>query len=569
MKLLKYRNLLLFVISGILAIYLGLFQISFIDKSDLYVHSIYYWLSINILLLLSTLYEVVNNEKITFIGFFKKHRLALIISSVLIILSFFNCKPEFRIFADEMVLLSTSQNLYESKECYADMSLIKHPDGNKEVLSKIIDKRPALFSYLTSVIHSIIGYSYKNPFILNFVCGILILFFFYLLVSLKYGRFYGILGLLCLYLHPLFAWYVNSAGFDIFNILCSLILFLLSWNFFKTPSIINAELLLLFLPILGQSRYESSLMVFITLPFVFYYLPKSKYSEFSYKFWVFPILLLPIAWLKTITTFVDKSEGMNSSNPFAIEYLIENLKQAMVFFFSGIEVYGVIPIISIFALIGFIIYILKIKECKLGITKALSLYVTCFYLIHILVKFSFCLGDITVVLANRHALIFLPIIVYLAIKFLVWLQIKYKFDRKYYILGIIFLFLVYGQEFGKNYDEKQMPICREFRFIRNYLENNHKEKNSYVLIYSKPVCFTTLGYSSINYSVLRKYQDDLIKYYKDRNCQYFLSVQYMIEKNNNPFPGEELPDGFKQEKILEQKLENNYYLRISKCYPKQ
>ena len=44
---------------------------------------------------------------------------------------------------------------------------------------------------------------------------------------------------------------------------------------------------------------------------------------------------------------------------FDAPFLIENTKQAIVFFFSGIEEYGVVPIISIMALIGFSLYILK------------------------------------------------------------------------------------------------------------------------------------------------------------------------------------------------------------------
>ena len=476
MKFLKYRNLILFIISGIAAIYLGFFQVSFIDKSYLYVKNIYYWLGINLLLFGFTLFEIVKKSKFSFIVFFKKHRFALIISSILILMSFYNCKPDFRIFADEMVLLSTSQNLYNSNECYADMSSINHLDGSKEILSKLIDKRPALFPFLTCVVHSLIGYSPRNPFIINYISGILILFLFYLLISIKYGRFYGILGLICLYIHPLFIWYVNSAGFDILNLLCSLIIFLLCWNFFKTPEVINAEVILLFLPLLAQSRYESSLIVFIALPIIFYYLPRSKYSEFSYRLWIFPLLLLPIAWLKSITNFVDKSEGMDSTNPFAIKYFIENFKQAVVFFFSGIEEYGVIPIISILAVLGFLLFLTKIKEFRLNKICIMSLFVACFYLVHIIVKFSFCLGDITVVLANRHALILLPIIVYLAIKSLIYLRIKYKLPQKYYLFGILLLFFTYNLEFGKNYDIKQMPILREFKYLKNYLEYEHKIK---------------------------------------------------------------------------------------------
>ncbi len=567
MKLLKYRNLILFIITGFLSIYLGFFQISFIDKSFLYVKGIYYWLCINILLFGLTIFEILKNNKNSYINFFKKHSLAIIISSVLITLSIYNCKPEFRIFSDEMVLLSTSQNIYESNECLADMSSIKHLDGNKEIFSRLIDKRPALFPVLTCIIHSLIGYNYQNPFILNYLCGILILFLFYLLISFRYGRFYGILGLICLYTHPLFVWYVNSAGFDILNILCSLILFLLCWLFFKNPSIIHAEAILLFLPILGQSRYESSLIVFLSLPFIFYFLPKTKYSEFTYKLWIFPLLLLPIAWLKTITNFVDKSEGMDSSNPFSVDYLIENTKQAIVFFFSGIEEYGVVPIISIMALIGFSLYILKIKKFRLNKNTAMALFVVFFYLIHAIVKLSFCLGDITHVLANRHALILLPIIVYLAINFLVFLKIKYRFSKKFYIAGAIFLFLMYSLDFGKNYDIKQMPMCREFRFIKTYLEDNHKNKNNFLLIYKKPVLFTPLGYSAINFKVLKEYVDNFANYYKEKNNQYFLAIQLMDAKTEEPVIGEELPNSFKIKKILEQKLEDGHYLKISKCYP--
>ena len=144
---------------------------------------------------------------------------------------------------------------------------------------------------------------------------------------------------------------------------------------------------------------------------------------------------------------------------------------------------------------------------------------------------------------------------------------KYKLPKEYYLFGVILLFFTYNLEFGKNYDIKQMPMCREFRFIKDYLENNHKSKNSYIIIYQKPVLFTTLGYSSINFKVLKKYKDNLIDYFKQRNCQYFLAIQLMDTQTGEPIIGEELPNNFTLEKLLEQKLENNYYLKISKCFP--
>ena len=88
------------------------------------------------------------------------------------------------------------------------------------------------------------------------------------------------------------------------------------------------------------------------------------------------------------------------------------------------------------------------------------------------------------------------------------------------------------------------------------------------MVYKKSVLFTPLGYNSINFKVLNKFKDNLIDYCKQRNCQYFLAIQYMAEETNKPCIGEEMPDGFITENILEQKLEDGFYLKISKCYPK-
>lgn len=565
----KYKNILLLTLFIIISFIIGFYPVSFIDKSTLYTKGIYYWLITNIFLFLLTISEAIKIKNIKPLEFLKKHWFALFISFVLTTISFYYCKPEFRIFSDEMILLSDSQNLYETKECIATPSVINYLDGNKEILTKNIDKRPALFPFLVSIIHSLIGYSYKNSFILNYICGILILFFFYLLVSFKYGRFYGLLGLVFLSIHPLYITYVNSAGLDILNLLCSLIFFLISWNFIKTPIVLNAELLLLFMPLLAYSRYESSLITFIVFPFVFYYLPKEKIINFSYKLFILPLLYIPLAWLRTITNFVDKSDGMDLENPFALKYFIENFKQAIVFFFSGIKDYGAIPIISFMALIGFLIFIFSIKNTNSKKTKSMSFLIISFYFTHLIVKFSFCLGDITEVLASRHALIYLPIIVYFSIKFLIHLKIKYKIKKEYYIFGVITLFFIYIQDAGQNYVAKNIPIYQEFKYLKNYLEVNHKNKEEYLIICKNPLLYSPLGYNNVSFDVFNKLENNFIDYYKNKNCSYFLVLQNISEITNKPLPGNEISDIFVKEIIKEQKIRKGFYYRISKCYPKE
>ena len=564
----KYKNIILFIISGILSIRIGFFNISFIDKTDLYVKGIYYWLSISLILFVISVINFFKEHNFCFIKFLKKHYIAIILSIVMPTIGLFCCKPEFRIFADETNILSDSQNLYESKECFISSNTLTHLDKRKEIISKILEKRPALFQYLISLIHSLTGYNYQNAFIANYLCSILILFILYYIISLKFGRFWGILGLICIVSHPLYIWYTNSACFDIFNLLCSLIYIIILNFFIKTPNVINSELLLLFLPLLGQSRYESILAVFITLPLIFYLLPKTQYSKFSYRLWIFPFLLLPIAWLRNITNFVGKDDGMDFENPFALKYLFENFKQSIVFFFFNNKDFGTIPLISLIALIGFVIFIYDLKKHKTKKYKTICFSVLTFYLLHAIVKLSFCLGDFTEVLASRHALIFIPITIFMTIYCLNYLNSKYKLKKAWIITSIISLYLLYSSNSSLVYGIRDIPIYQEFKFINNYLSKNLKNKKEYIFVYIKPNYFAPFNYNVISYQAFNKINNYLKFYFMNNNTNYFLLFQIFSTKNNKSYDDLKLDKDYIVKPILERKIINNYYYKFSKVYLK-
>ena len=114
----KYKNIILFIITGLLSIHIGFFKLGYINKTDLYVNGIYYWLSLSIVLFTLSIIKTFKNNKFCFIEFSKKHSLAFILSIVLPTIGLFCCKPELRTFADESNIISDSQNLFEYKECF-------------------------------------------------------------------------------------------------------------------------------------------------------------------------------------------------------------------------------------------------------------------------------------------------------------------------------------------------------------------------------------------------------------------------------------------------------------------
>ncbi len=591
------KNIVIFSFVGILAIILGFLQFDYL-LIDLYTKTVFYFHSITLFFWIICFFKVIlfNNEgkieKEVFYtkikSFFEYHWFALILSVLLMILGIFACKPDFRILADETNLVSDSQTLYEKRECYIVYSSLNRNLGEKRLIRIGIDKRPAFFPYFLSLVHTVLGYKAENVFILNFIFGVLSLFLIYYLIQIYKGRFWGICGLCCLSAYPIFLLYANSAGFDLFNMFCSLVLLVLIYKFIEQRKASFAEVLLLWLPIIGQSRYESILSVFIVLPLIFYWLPKSEYSKLTYKTWLFPLLLLPSAWLFRITNDPSFWQVDKLEEGFGLNWLCNNTIQAFVFFLSGEEAYGIIPILSILGIIGFIIFVLDIfrKETNLSFgcldTKSTRLFVVAFllfYFLHSIAKFSYSWTDFTDVIISRQSLIFLPFIVIMAIHFLSECNKKYGLKKSYCALSAIFLVFIYWPDAGNNCGVKTNELYNEFKEGRKYLQAYFPNKKDYICIVERPGLFVPLGYSAISLNsdlpnannknpdkTKEEYKNNNLKlivdFYKRKICSYFILIQNIDKKTKEPLFA--LPDGFKEEVLCEYQFFPERLLRFSK-----
>ena len=585
----QYNKLFLFALVGLIAVFLGFFAFSPQTMLELYKNYSYWFITISCILWIISIIEPFaesnktdNSGNTLFLTtklFLKNHWVALFLSLFLMILAIFACKPDFRILADETNLLSVSQSLYNSRESLLDCSSFVYRKGIKEIIIGRLDKRPIFFPYLLSIIHVLTGYRPENIFILNFIVGFISLFLFYYLIQLIYGRFWGIIGLVILVSNPLFVVYTASAGFDVFNMMCSLVFFICLYKFIKNTNAKSAEVLLLWLPLIAQSRYESVLSLIIALPLVFYLLPKEQYEKFSYRFVFFPLLLISPAWLRQVTNNPTDWQMQGGDSVFSLEWLWQNINNAISFFMTGDVSYGVIPLISILALIGFIFFIQEVFFKKTSAliqnTKFLPIRefrifwisVFLFYILHAIVKLSFKLCDFTDVLACRHAIIFLPLLIIMALSFGVLLKIHYSINRFGIAIACLFLLIVYWPDINSLCGTKEVELFREFKFTREYLETNFPDKRDYIILSKEAYLYTPLGYNSVYISLYNDFNDLIKGYYDKKYCRYYLVFQTLNSETGLPFDGYEFPKGLKSEILLETQFKKGFLYRISRCVP--
>ena len=575
--------MLLFAFSGILAIWLGFFAFDKKTMTEFYKNSVYWFLTLNCFLFIISSVKFFCNSKYcnsqNIIGFFKYHWVALLLSLVFMILGSISCKQDFIVLSDETNLLSDSQSFYNLKQCFINCASLEFSNGKKDILTGIIDKRPAFFPYLVSLIHSLIGYRANNIFVLNFIVGYLSLFFIYYLIFLLFrSRLWGINGLICLAAYPLFIVYTNSAGFDVFNMMCSLVFFILLYYFIKNPDTIRAEALLMWVPLISQSRYESVLSVIIALAVIFYCLPKEEYNNLSTNFYIFPLLLVPPAWLRLITNDTTSMQVDSLDQCFSFENFCNNVQNAVYFFTSWNSDFGVIPILTILGVIGFVLFIsntyfkkeaFKVVNIDKNFNNISSFRifwfsVFLFYTLISIVIFSFVWINFTEPIIRRQAIVFVPLIIIMTISCMIEIQKNINHFKIYFTIFSLFLLFIHWPYYFKSNEISYL----EFKKSREFLEERYPQKKEYVIIHHRSNWYTALNYNSIDYSNYVLHKNIFLEQFSKKSFSFFIAIQIIDLETKEPYPACKIPEDFDSEIVYETYLQENSILRISKCCPK-
>ncbi len=508
----------------------------------------------------------------------RRHALPIVVALGLTGCGFLVSPPDFRILADETNLLGMSMAMYDNHACYNPTQAVNYYHGMNRVISRVTDMRPGVFPFMVSAIHTLTGFSGDNAFVVNAIAGFLSMLLLYCLIQMPFGRFWGMVGMLLLASYPVFVLYMTSAGFEVFNLMTALIFFILLDRFIRRPAASSAESMLLLLPLLAQTRYESALAVLCALPVVFLRLPVAEYAHFSFRLVVWPLLFIPAAWLRLVTFSQQAFQVKEIDQAFGFDLFFKNVKRALPFFTGSDRAYGMVPVITFFAVAGFI-WLLFDWQARRNAAKdpltasifsadqIMLLGTALFFALHAAARFAYYWGDMTLQYTSRLGIIFLPLLVFLAVYMMRRLTVIFAWGKNWAAVGAFLLILHGWPVAGQNLAVRDILFFREFKTVREFLHREFPDKEDYIVVTEQSNALVPLRYNSFTIGHLNANLETIKRDLKNRTWRYLLLVQKIETDSGKAIENSSVSADLNLETLYESQLSVNRILRISRHRP--
>ncbi|MDT8287357.1 MAG: glycosyltransferase family 39 protein, partial [Elusimicrobiales bacterium] len=168
---------------------------------------------------------------------------------------FLAVKPGFRVLADEANLLGVSRSMTFERRT-DNVTMAKRYYFNLRPLLREREKRPYMFPFAVSVLHSVSGYRPANAFAVNFVLLAALLGAVFVFFRGLYGPPAAYAAVLLTASHPLLALTASSGGMDFMSAAFMFFSFLALRRFLGEPSRDSFSLLWATLLVMANVRYE-------------------------------------------------------------------------------------------------------------------------------------------------------------------------------------------------------------------------------------------------------------------------------------------------------------------------
>ncbi|HEX5051125.1 MAG TPA: hypothetical protein VFZ65_05100 [Planctomycetota bacterium] len=163
---------------------------------------------------------------------------------------------EMRVQFDETSLVGCSQNMHGQRAALMTTGAVPF-EGEIVPIENVVDKRPPLFAFLTSLLHDVSGYRIANAFAVNaglLALGLLLVF---AAARARLPLRAALAAPFALLAVPLTSVVATSAGFDLLAAVLFLVVLLAALDFVRQPDTVRFVALLAGGVLFAQSRYES------------------------------------------------------------------------------------------------------------------------------------------------------------------------------------------------------------------------------------------------------------------------------------------------------------------------
>lgn len=325
-------------------------------------------------------------------------------------LSFVHVEIGPKILMDDAILESTAKSLHQSREVYTS-TFGRWVANDFTIFDGYVDKRPLLYPFAVSLLHDLSGYRSSNPYIVNVIGGVCLLFTLSLLGYFLNGRKGAYLMLLLWVSLPLLSQNASGSGMDLINLLFLVGVILLSILYWKRLDAVSESALALAGVLLAQGRYESPLFLLpIAGVIVFGWIRKGEVILSAGTICAAPLLF----GLALQNKFFSQSEALwelhsGTQTPFALENISDNFVRALSFYFNTSDAYANslwIALLGFPAVVFLVLYYVRGWRAVYAEKPAQSIFglFSAFLLAHILVILCYHDGQLNRLFASRFAL---------------------------------------------------------------------------------------------------------------------------------------------------------------------
>jgi hypothetical protein len=533
-----------------------------------FIQSSYYILLATTVLFLSIIVKKIINERKSVVVFFKSSGLGLIFCFLVTTLVFISVNSKHRILADETNVLSVSKSMLFEKRVDNIMEGYWYY-GKLHSETSEIDKRPLLFPFFVSIIHSLFGFSYKNLFIANFMVLFLLLSTLSVVLKNRLGVLWGFAGVLLTLSQPIVTLTATSGQIDLIHTLFFFFAFLCFFHFVKKPSGENFSLLWITLVMFCNTRYEALpiavLIVLAALLFV-----KNRNEIFKKNRLIYaatPLMLMPFIWQRILTLYSSEQAGTNGFifGAFKWEYFV---KANSNFFQDLFKIDFDVPlaeIVNILGLLGIIYFLVLLVTKKIKLDRPTKWFVGTLGLALLfqwgVVHSYFSTHLDRYLLTGRFYLIFCVIFSIAA----TWLMSHVPLIRRRPWIALIAAFcciLIYHPiSVGRNISST-LEVIRQFDYEMNFVQKQ-PDKN-FLIICDRPGMFTAYQYGAIYFETARRDSKKVLERFRNHLYRDIYIFQQITYKDSTPEKGQELSDDYQLETLDELQNTQDYFFRISK-----
>lgn len=293
----------------------------------LFVNTTYYLLLLTVLCWVGTRLHVLGDRpREKALSWVKDNWPGLVIALAVTVVAALAVEPALRVLSDEANLVGTSKNLFASRTATFTVSG-KNYYGSYWDIDVVVDRRPALFPFLVSLVHTAFGYSYRNVFHFN-----LLVLFGFVLVSYRLakslgGERLGVVTALFVVAHPITLISARSGGFDLISALFGLLVVKGVLDVLRDDSPGTLAILWLELCLFAEVRYETALFLPLVVIFLLAVrrITRGALRPYAFVYALTPVYLLPRVAQAVVRGNVPEQEP--GTVTFSVDNFVNNARE--------------------------------------------------------------------------------------------------------------------------------------------------------------------------------------------------------------------------------------------------